>query len=77
MGVDLGSGKAGIHDTLVVHRRYEKFLNQGTRITKKGFELTIPQTGSSNRRGEIRMGWDITERIEEFFAKEIIIFQRN
>lgn len=43
------------------------FLNQETRITKRGFELTIPQTGSSNRRGEIRMGWDITERIEEFF----------
>lgn len=49
-----------------------KFLNPGTRITKKGFEFTIPRMCSSKREGEVRIGWDITERIEELLPKRVL-----
>lgn len=63
-------GKAGVHDT-VVRRKFEESLNPGTRITKKGFERAAPRKGRSNGKGEIRTGWDITERIEELLSKKI------
>lgn len=45
MGIDLGSGKAGIHDTLVVHRRYEFFFESGNPYNEEGFRVNDPLDG--------------------------------